>query len=104
MTAPQQPAPVQSPAQAPVVQPAPDPAAAPVPAPAVPLGPEDDPERAAIWPPPPEKWLEMMMDARYAIIDEPAEGAKQVPQGADRQAPAPAPSTGQTPPQPGAQV
>lgn len=99
MTAPQQPAPTQDPAQAPVVQPvqpAPEGASGPAP--------DEDSERAQIWPPPPEKWLEMMMDARYAIIDEPAEGAKQVPQGADRQAPAPAPSTGQTPPQPGAQV
>ena len=90
MTAPQQPAPTQDPAQAPVVQPvqpAPEGASGPAP--------DEDSDRAAIWPPPPEKWLEFMMDARYAIIEESGDGAADA--GADRQV---APSPGTTPPAP----
>lgn len=97
-----QPALEQSPTQAPVVQPAPDSAAAPVPAPAVPLGPDDDQERAAIWPPPPEKLLEFMMGARISIIDEPggetddADRQTVLPPGTS--APAPARQAPQQPP------
>jgi uncharacterized protein DUF6582 len=54
------------------------------------------------WPPDDETLMQLQMDARFSIIDEPAEGA--VPQGADRQAepsagttPAPVPAPAQAP-------
>lgn len=89
MTAPQQPAPTQDPAQVPVQAPAPEGASGPAPEDG-----EDDSERAKIWPPPPEKLLEFMMGARFSIIEEP--GGEQA-DNADRQA---APSPGTTPPAP----
>lgn len=84
MTAPQQPAPVQSPAQAPVVQPAPDPAAAPVPAPV---------NTGAPWPPDEQTLLQLQMDARFSIIEEPGDETE----NADRQT---EPSPGTTSPAP----
>lgn len=86
MTAPAAPAPVPPPEQA-TAPPAPDPAAAPAPA----EGGNDT------WPPDPQTLIQMMMDARFSIIDEPA---GDVAQGADRQVP---PAGATPPPQPPAQ-
>lgn len=72
MTAPQQPAPVQSPAQAPAQSPVPAPATVPVPAPV-----EGNPATAA-WPPDDATLMQLMMDARFSIIEEPAGEADSV--------------------------
>lgn len=78
---------------------------APAPAPVAPAPADGTPPT---WPPDDAKLLEMQMDARYSIIEEPDEEAV-TSTGADRQGAAsstgsPAPAPGQTPPQPQAQA
>ena len=102
------PTPVASPAAPSQEQaPAPEPAAAPGQVPA-PTPPED--AGTGAWPPDEATLLQMQMDARFSIIDEPAEGAEVAETEADRQdtvtpsaGPTP-PAPGQTPPQPQAQA
>ena len=91
----------------------PEPAPTPVTAPQAPQGqaPVPAPEAGEVeggtdgtWPPDDTTLLQMQMDARYSIIEEPTEGAEVA--NADRQEATPSvgPAEGQTPPQPQAQV
>ena len=88
----------------------PEPVPSPVQPPQAPVGqapaPTPEPGQAAggqTWPPDDATLLEMQMDARFSIIEEPAEGAEVASDGADRQAATPS-AGATTPPQPQAQA